>query len=692
MIPRHCTSLLPIAAAVLVSARVPAASAASEVQPVAAFYVAPDGNDAWSGTLAAPNADGSDGPFATPARARDAARERRAKQPAKGPLTVLIRGGRYELAEPLTFTPADSGTADSPTFFAAYPGERPVFSGGKRISGWTPAARGIWIAALPKANGPWRCRWLLVNGEIRHRPRLPKQGFYTIAGLAGADPKGRYDVPANRFEFKKGEVRPDWKNIAEVEFVVLHFWVDAHLKITAVDTGRNIVVFDRFSPLPFIEDPQNRLARYYLTNVAEALTEAGEFYIDNPTGVVYYLPKQGEDLAKAEVVAPRLDCLIRFAGDPQAMRFVEYVELRGLSVSDSTWEPLAKDGVYTQAAATVPGAIQLRGARHCSINDCRLINLTGYGIELADGCRDNHIIGNELAHLGAGGIKVSGGGPDSPEAYRTGSNVITDNELHHLGEVFHCGVGVLVMHADSNSIAHNHIHHLYYTGVSCGWVWGYGPNVSRDNRIEFNHIHDIGQRLLSDMGGVYLLGKQPGTVVRGNVIHDVDSWSYGGWGIYADEGSSDILIENNLVYRTRSGGFHQHYGKDNVVRNNIFALAREEQISRSRAEPHKSFSFEHNIVYFREGALFGKNWTGAGFALDSNLYWNAAGKPVTFPGGSAQQWVRRGFDRHSLIADPKFRDPDKGDFALVEDSPALKLGFKPFDVASAGPRPPAQRR
>jgi parallel beta-helix repeat protein len=691
MIPRHYSSLLPITALVLLSASGLAAPDGPEPQPAAAFYVAPDGNDTWSGTRAAPNADRSDGPFATPARARDAARELRAKQPPKGPLTVLIRGGRYELAEPLTFTPADSGSAESPTVFAAYPGENPVLSGGKKVAGWKPGANGVWSAALPKEGGPWRCRLLSVNGETRHRPRLPKQGFFIINGLAGADPKGKYDTPANKFEFKEGEIRADWKNLTEVEAVVLHFWVDTHLRFASVEAGKRIVTFDRFSRRRLTDDYQNRLARYYLDNVFEALTEPGEFYIDTPAGVLYYRPKKGEDLAKGEVVAPRLDCVVRWAGEPQAGRFIEHVQLRGLGVSDSTWEPPAKDAVDAQAASIVPGAVQLRGARHCVIADCRLVNVAGYGIEFSEGCRDNHIAGNELAHLGAGGIKVSGGAANSPEALRTGSNAITDNHLHHLGEVFHSGVGVLLMHADHTTVAHNHIHHLCYTGISCGWVWGYGPSVSRDNRIEFNHIHDVGQKILSDMGGVYLLGKQPGTVVRGNVIHDVDSWTYGGWGIYTDEGSSDILIENNLVYRTKSGGFHQHYGKDNVVRNNIFALAREEQIARSRAEPHKSFSFERNIVYFTEGPLFGKNWTGDGFALDFNLYWNAAGKPVTFPGGSAKQWQKRGFDKHSLVADPKFRDPTKGDFTLAENSPALKLGFKPFDLASAGPRPAGKR-
>jgi parallel beta-helix repeat protein len=175
-------------------------------------------------------------------------------------------------------------------------------------------------------------------------------------------------------------------------------------------------------------------------------------------------------------------------------------------------------------------------------------------------------------------------------------------------------------------------------------------------------------------------------VIRGNHIHDVDSWTYGGWGIYTDEGSTGIAIENNLVYRTKSGGFHQHYGKENVVRNNIFALAREEQIARSRAEPHTSFTFERNVVYWTDGPLFAKNWKDDHFVVNRNVYWNAAGKPVTFPGGDLDQWHKRGHDTESVIADPKFKDPARGDFSFTDESVVKKVGFVPFDVSKAGPR------
>ncbi|HZJ15897.1 MAG TPA: hypothetical protein VFD27_12665, partial [Chthoniobacteraceae bacterium] len=156
---------------------------------------------------------------------------------------------------------------------------------------------------------------------------------------------------------------------------------------------------------------------------------------------------------------------------------------------------------------------------------------------------------------------------------------------------------------------------------------------------------------------------------------------------YNDEGSTGILWENNLVYRTQSGGYHQHYGKDNAVRNNIFAFAREMQLRHSRKEDHLAFTFERNIVLFDEGKLLGpsdEGWKGAQVKLVRNLYWRRDGKPFDFAGQSFADWQASGHDTDSLIANPLFLDPDRGDFHLREGSPAAKIGFVPFDYSQAG--------
>jgi hypothetical protein len=181
------------------------------------------------------------------------------------------------------------------------------------------------------------------------------------------------------------------------------------------------------------------------------------------------------------------------------------------------------------------------------------------------------------------------------------------------------------------------------------------------------------------MGGIYTLGVQPGTVIRGNTIHDVSGFRYGGRGFHLDEGSSYILVEKNLVYRTSHAGFHQHYGKENMVRNNIFAFGREEQISCNRPENHLSFTFERNIVYWREGKLLNliggkRRLEDYDFDFDNNLYWRLGGSETSL---YAQEQALE-IDKKSIIADPLFVAPEKGNFHLKSNSPAFKIGFQPI--------------
>ena len=150
-------------------------------------------------------------------------------------------------------------------------------------------------------------------------------------------------------------------------------------------------------------------------------------------------------------------------------------------------------------------------------------------------------------------------------------------------------------------MVNNEIHDGYYTGISVGWVWGYAYHATKNITIHRNLIYNIGQGWLSDMGGIYMLGKQPGTSLTENVIHNVAAdpgeGGYGGWGIYLDEGSSYMAVEKNLVYACGNQSFNVHYGEGNVIRNNIAALSAEGLMSPGidKGETHATALYYNNI-------------------------------------------------------------------------------------------------
>jgi len=639
------------------------------------FYVSPEGSDSWSGKLAKASRDGTDGPFATVRRARDAVRELKARGELDRPITVYIRGGLYELDEPLIFTPEDSGRPDRPVTYAAYPGETPILSGGRKITGWRRGDGELWMAEVPDVReGRWYFRQLFVNGERRQRARMPDEGFFYVDGDVSLE-------EPSRFKFRDGDVKEEWADRGDVEVVLLQAWAEFRMKIREVDGAtRTVTLSGRCA-----RSNREKNARYWVENVFEGLDRPGEWYLDRDSGILYYWPVPGEDMREAEVIAPALKELVRFEGDVEGGRFVSNISLSGLTFCYADWSLPEKGYPDIQAAFDIPGVLVANGAISCSIEGCTFIHLGNYAIEFARGCRNNRIVGNEMADLGAGGVKIGEPVIRREEPELTGGNLISHNHIHDIGIVYPAAVGVWIGQSAGNTVSHNHIHDTFYSGISIGWTWGYGPTNARDNIVEFNHVHHIGRGMLSDMGGIYTLGVQPGTVIRNNLFHDITSYTYGGWGIYLDEGSSDILVENNVVYRTKSGGFHQHYGRENIIRNNIFALAKEAQIVRSRQEPHMSFTFERNIVYGSEGPLLGGRWDDDKYRLNHNLYFYTGDGPIKFADWPFEKWQARGQDRDSLIADPLFVDPENGDFSLKPESPAFKLGFRPIDLSKVGP-------
>lgn len=670
-------------------------------QDVIKLYVAPDGKATADGSGVAT-------PFASLDDAKGAIRRLKQAGRLTKPVTVFVRGGIYTLQKPIVFDEEDSGSENAPITFQAYQGEKVTFSGGTSITGWKPWKNGLWMTKLPEvAKGQWSFRQLYVNGVLKQRARTPNNGFLRVKGFPdGKPPEVHYHTDCQRFEYSEGDLNARWTNLSDVEVIVYHFWTDSHLPVQSIDTKTRIVTFKHKAGKVFTDDFTQEGARYIVENVWEGLDAPGEWYLNKKNGILYYYPQQGEDMTKAEVIAPLAPELLHIEGKPLEGKPVSYLNFKGLTFQYTNFELPAGNSNDKQGSADVTASITLKGVKNCTFEECSIRNTGTFAIDILHGSQYNQIKHCDFSYLGAGGIRINGGTEKDHTLLRTSYNHVTDNSLHHYGEVFPSAVGMLLMHTSDNIIAHNEIHHGWYTGISLGWVWGYRRSISNHNVIEYNHIHDIGQTgLLSDMGGIYTLGVAPGTIIRNNVIHDINANHYGGWGMYHDEGSTHLLVENNIVYNTKFAPFNIHFSKEVTVRNNIFALGKLEQLSRTRIEPHKSVFFENNIIYWKEGELLSKKWqdqpykfyssalrepeeiTGT-FDIDYNLYYNPALslEKVSFNGQSWSDWQKRGKDNHSIYSDPLFVNAAAFDFRLRPESPAFKLGFRPIDASKVGVR------
>lgn len=608
-----------------------------------------------------------EGPVKTLAAARDMARAER-RTAAGRTITIQIRDGVYFLNDTLVLTPEDSNTV-----WEAAPGARPAISGGRVISGWKKGAGPIWTAP---AGNPY-FRQLFISGRRAQRARTPDFGFYRVEG---ASPTGQ----PMRLRYRGEDIRPQWAG-SGTEVIGLLAWADFRMPIASVDEAAHLATLT-LEPRPSNKETD---ARYYIENAPDSLDSPGEWHLDRSTHTVSYWPEAVENMPTEQVIAPALIQLVRLEGKPEQHQFVRNVTFRGLLFEHADWTMGEKGYADTQAAMPAPAAIVGIGALDTKIEKCTVAHSGGYAIFFGRGSKRTQIRASELYDLGAGGIKLGEAQQFPKDEDQNYDNVVADNHIHDLGLVYAPAVGVWVLQSARDRIVHNHIHDLYYTAISVGWTWGYGPNQSKGNVIEYNHLHDIGKGMLSDMGGIYTLGVQPGTIIRNNLIHDVTTFTYGGWGIYPDEGSSEMLIENNIVYNCKSAGFHQHYGRENMVRNNIWAFNRENQLMRTRAEPHISFTFERNIVCFDQGRLLGGNWSGDQYVMKGNIYFDARGTKIRFAGKSFEQWQAEGRDAGSIIADPLFMNVSNFDFRLRSESPALRMGFHQIDITGVGPRMPA---
>ena len=387
-------------------------AAAAEPQPEAAFYVATDGNDAWSGRLPAPNAGRSDGPFATLEKARDALRtiDRKAADLALGG-----HGPRREVLPRRDVRPRPEGRRHAPmrrSVYAAYPGEKPILSGGRKVTGWEPYKDKIFQCALPGSKGgKWKFRRLFADGQPQIRARWPNfdPADPIQGGWAKAEGPAQPDSQ-QAFRYKPGTFPRRWAKPTEGEVNIFYgnfgdFWGNDIVPIKSIDETNRVITlvrptrdFDRpswFWPTPFQPD-----APFVVENLLEELDQPGEWCLDSEEGKLYFWPPGGS-VEGLEVVAPVLDRLV-------ALHRTSFVTIRGFTFTETADgdepHPGGVEGLGAMFAASgtkyFGEALHLNRAEWCRVEDNHFDAVGGNAIYLQGYNARNLIRRNEIGHAG----------------------------------------------------------------------------------------------------------------------------------------------------------------------------------------------------------------------------------------------------------------------------------------------------
>ncbi len=655
------------------------------------LVVSPNGNDGNPGTV--------DSPLKTFEKAKEILKSQNI--PDSETVTVWFREGTYFIEDTVEFTADDKNNV----IYRSYPDEEVVFSGSKEISGnWSETTiNGVkaFVTDMPVENDDDYFHSLFKDGKRLSRPNYPKTGLLKIA-----DPKtdeamvpdynASFFTNSAVFYAHKQDVLK-FSNIQDVDVRIMHFWCDELLPIHSINTDTGRVETQKPSAMTVRVDDN-----YVFENVKEALCQPGEWYLDRSESKLYYIPEEGDTVENTVLYAGKTEKLLTLSNS-------DNITFQGINFEQTDWDYIGKtDGTFnnefpahhplfnnlkynsnhTQAAFDVPAAINISASKNIDFVNCIFKNISYTAVKFESSSQNCNIESSEFEEIGANAIFIHG---DYVVPSTTKNINVKDCHINKYGRIFNNAIGILLTHAVDCELSNNEIHEGWYTGISVGWTWGYGENPTNNIKIVNNLIYDIGNGWLSDMGGIYTLGIQPDTVISGNIIHNVGcdegSYGYGGWGIYLDEGSSGMLVENNLVYDCSSQTFHQHYGKDNIIRNNIFAFGGEGAFRITKNEEHNSLTLTNNIFVTDNATMYALTTDPDWFIDDSNTYWDYKHGGNVYSGDSMGFFDRKsmvimtlhGYYNNAVFADPMFKDPENRDFTLALNSPALETGFEAWE-------------
>lgn len=655
------------------------------------IHVSPDGNDMASGS------------WCRPVKTLDEAIMRaRSSETGK---TIMLGRGTWNLTNAIAL-----GTKDSGIRIIGRGTGRTIISGGIELPAFSVAesrdGHEIWTADLSELFPEcFEFQQLYVNGKRAVLARTPNEDGNQVMRKEGdKDRPNEKDGLATsncyltlptteRIEdgIGYGEMQLDpvvstvlegiSRTPAQMRVCLLHKWDETIRTVDSISVDGSRLFFKGKPQKPWNHVDES--SQFILENDIAFLDHGGEWFYDRATHILYYIPEKGEKVESTKAIIPVVEKLLSVKGSSD--RHVKDVSIEGISFQHTSFLVGPEGRDPQQSGGDSNAAVEVRFADGFTMEDCEIVHTGNNGIWLEEGCRDCSVTHCRIHDLGIGGVKIGSMKKPEDEELMLTRNITVDNCIIQGGSrVLAPGAGVLLFNASDCAVTHNEISDFCYTGISVGWNWGYAHSPSKRNDISYNHIHHLGWGLLSDMGGIYTLGPSEGTTVTHNVIHHIYSLGYGGWGLYPDEGSTGIVWECNLVHDCKSAGFHLHYGKENIVRNNLFVNQFNEQLAATRIEEHTSFRFVGNIIAYSEGEMYSHSWPVVNSEVRDNLYWRFGGE-VDFNGFGIEEWKKiTGKDEGSFIADPGFVNLAEGDYRMTNSDVLEKIGFKQFDWTEAG--------
>ncbi len=553
---------------------------------MAEYYVSVDGSDSNTGTAEAP--------FATIERARDEVRK--VNNNMTGNIVVHIGEGTYNLSDTIVFDERDSASGD---WYIRYIADgNALVSGGDKINGFTlyDAENNIYSAAVKDGT---LFRQLYMNGEKLIRSRSNGDYSTKIIGASRFYADGtmipenlnRWDetslVQADYGEiYLKADEFKNFNNLEDVELHILTAWVKNVLRVKSAETNDDVtiiriqdeengLIFNR--PHPDIDGyshMNNREFTYYIENAYELIDEDNEWYLDEATATVYIKVPEGTDMSTAEVIAPKLETLMKL--EPTNESKIKNLSFENLTFAYSNWTVPSTEGLvdiqggmyanYCIFATNDIGVLRPSAAIYAAdtenliIKGCTIENIGAAGLDLAKGTKNSLVQDNIIRNISGNGIMVAQFAVDENTdmhiVYNTENESdicdgdrIVNNLVTNIGTDYQSSVAIGAGYPRNILIANNEVSYAPYTGISVGFGWSAEDSTMRNNRILNNDIHHTSQ-VLCDAGGIYTLSKQPDSEISGNYIHDIylPEWAdYATSGIYMDEQTAGYTVKYNVI-------------------------------------------------------------------------------------------------------------------------------------------------